>query len=170
MTDRDIFKLYTPEHKDYARAQYALNNNLSLLDFDEWSFINRILERDIPFQDMHLMNKCIREYNQCFGTDYGWDWLSYPEDENTRELFENMIEFAHKWEVGNKEYNIVDYHGVCCSIRAYSAKIALKKYRNLLTSTGVYSLCKEQGEWHLISSYGGDWTARLKESKSDKRK
>ena len=68
-----------------------------------------------------------------------------------------------KCEAEGDEYNIIDYRGVCCSIRASSAKNALNKYRRLLTSTGVYSIRKdkERGEWHLISSYGGDWIARL---------
>lgn len=98
MTEREILEGYQPGDKDYEKAQYALIENLSLIDFDEWVFIGEVLKRDIPFEAVQLMNEYVDKYNDCYGTDYDWDWMSYPENEETRQLFEDMILFAQEKE------------------------------------------------------------------------
>ena len=169
MTERDVLEFCMANEENHKKVQYVLNRWFSD-SFENWMFVNKLLGRYVPTTDIDLMNRYAYVWSHDLDTKHYCDWGSYPETEETRELFERMIEFAHKREAEGNEYNIMDCHGVCCSIRASSWKNALKKYRRLLTSTGVYSIRKEQGEWHLLSSYGGDWTARLKESKSDKRK
>ena len=67
---------------------------ISQLDRDEREYIMEIMKRKITFRDVHLMNKYVLDYNVAHGTDYDWDWLSYPQDEETRLLFEDMIAFG----------------------------------------------------------------------------
>lgn len=72
---------------------------MSLIDFDEWCYICDVLNRDIPFDDVSLMNKYVLEYNDAHGTDYDWDWMDYPLDDGTRTLFEDMIAFGYEKEM-----------------------------------------------------------------------
>ena len=182
MTERDVLEFCMAKEENYKKVQYVLNRWFSD-SFEHWMFVNRLLGRYVPTTDIDLMNRYAYVWEHDLDTKHYCDWSSYPETEETRKFFERMIEFAHKREAEGNEYNIIDYRGVCrsrsnimdcrdvCrSIRASSAKNALNKYRRLLTSAGVYSIRKDKewGEWHLISSYGGDWIARLVMSKPNK--
>lgn len=71
--------------KDYERAQFALEHDLSLFDFDEWCNICQILQRDIPYDEVHYMNEYFEDWNELpprKGKPYcDWDWMSYGEDQ-----------------------------------------------------------------------------------------
>lgn len=99
LTETGILGEFTPEDKHYDKAQYCLKNRMSLIDFDEWCYICEVLNRDIPFDDVSLMNKYVLEYNDAHGTDYDWDWMDYPLDDGTRTLFEDMIAFGYEKEM-----------------------------------------------------------------------
>lgn len=70
---------------DYDRAQFALEHDMSLFDFDEWCNVCRVLQKDIPYDEVHYMNEFFEEWNELperKGKPYcDWDWMSYGEDQ-----------------------------------------------------------------------------------------
>ena len=98
MTEREILENYQQGEPHYEKAQYALRTGMSLLDFDEWCFISEVLKRNVSFHEIHLMNEYVDQYNTQFHTDYDWDWLSYPENADTQELFSRLIAFGKEKE------------------------------------------------------------------------
>lgn len=78
-----------------GRLYYAVEHGLTLFGVDEWCNICEVLGRDVPHDDVRLLDKYIDKYNAARGTDYDWDWMSLEADEPTRALVEDMLEFAH---------------------------------------------------------------------------
>lgn len=81
----DVLRDIREEDEDYARAQWALKNDISLFDFDEWCNICHLLDEDIPFEDICAMNEYVEEWNDLPENEnkpfYDWDWMSYGEED-----------------------------------------------------------------------------------------
>lgn len=90
-----------PDDPNYGLAQYAKSHGLTQLDFDEWSYVCEVLGKNIPFEDLHLMNQYIDLYNFLLHKDYDWDWCSYRNDAESQDLFYDLISLGHAAESGN---------------------------------------------------------------------
>lgn len=101
MTEKDVFESYQPGDPDYEKARWALENGVSLIDFDEWCYVSEVLEQDVSFHEIHLMNQYVDVYNEIFGTDYDWGWMEYPNNTETKDFFESLIAFAKERESEN---------------------------------------------------------------------
>lgn len=77
-------------NEDYNRAQWALEHDLSLLDFDEWCHVCKVLDEDIPFDDIHAMNEFFEEWNDLPERKgklwCDWDWIAYNSEEERDDL------------------------------------------------------------------------------------
>lgn len=84
---RDISKT----SKNYDRAQFALANNLSLFDFDEWCHVCNVLKKDVPFEDLHKMNEFFEDWNELEerkGKPWcDWDWMDYVSEGEKDDLY-----------------------------------------------------------------------------------
>lgn len=101
MTEKEVLESYQPGDPDYEKAKWALENDLCLIDFDEWCWICEVLNRNMSWHEVHLMNTYVDVYNTVFATEYDWDWMSYPRSLETKNLFESLIAFGKERESEN---------------------------------------------------------------------
>lgn len=70
---------------DYDRARFALKHDLSRFDFDDWCSVCKVLQKDIPYDEVHYMNEFFEEWNELperKGKPYrDWNWTNYGEDQ-----------------------------------------------------------------------------------------
>lgn len=76
------------------RQTYAEEHDLTQFDLDEWDNVCEVLRWDAPFDAVHLLNKYVDKYNETFGTDYDWDWMSYDATEGNRAVLGAILAFA----------------------------------------------------------------------------